>query len=688
MVLYSTRNLFVFKNMRQLFTLLLTFFSLFHSLQAEEKTFHYYCTVADEVHYPLLLNLIGSIHKADFDHLDEIAVFDIGLTAEQRAKINQIEKTKVYDVEMIHPDLCTYFVTHPSGKRVRGWYAWKAVVMKQALDMYPYMLYIDAGSLVLSSPDNLFKHIQQNGYFLMHIAPHNIADRITQSVLNKIIAPLPSDEQLRILSPNCYMVVSGVQGVSRDIYQSYLEPIYRCSFDLSNYMDDGSAKLGFGQGRHDQVLFSIYANLLNLKIEPQSCAQLLVDGVYMPFHYQYDRPDVSQEICILSCRWDGTLSADKQNYIRWKTKKLRFFNLDLHIAVIGDVKNIFESLGHEVVDWSLSGHSWVFGKPRETVDIVNENTWLDMNQWMCDAFYERYKDFLQTFDGFIVTYPPAFSLLYEKLNKPIIIVNAIRYEHPFILTPDRCNWLNEYLKNGVKNKKIFIVSNNKGDQQYLKHYTGIESEHIPSLCLYTNAKYTGKKDGYLFRCPFIDVLGRAFSNKELIQNKQVPIPHQWQELYDFKGIVHFPFQTGSMSISEQYSANVPLFFPTKRFLSTLRAIYPKNILDQLTFYTHFKVEPPNIPGDLNNINDPEVLKFWIDAADYYDEENMPYIQYFDSFDQLEELLQTVDGQAISHKMSEYNKLRKERAIEKWKIVLKQVQDFDEAYSQKSNGTNL
>ena len=118
-------------------------------------------------------------------------------------------------------------------------------------------------------------------------------------------------------------------------------------------------------------------------------------------------------------------------------KKLRFFNLDLHISVIADVRYIFEQQGHEVVDWSISGHTWVFGRERTVVDIVNQDTWANLSPEMCNQFYDRYKDFLNQFDGFIVTHSPAFALLYEKCNKPIIIVNSTRYEQPFTQSPEK-----------------------------------------------------------------------------------------------------------------------------------------------------------------------------------------------------------------------------------------------------------
>ena len=253
---------------------------------------------------------------------------------------------------------------------------------------------------------------------------------------------------------------------------------------------------------------------------------------------------------------------------------LKFFNLDLHISVIADVKHIFENhFDHEVENWSISGHSWVFGKEPAQVDIVNQDTWTSLNQEMCDQFYERYKDYLNQFDGFIVTHNAAFALLYEKFDKPIIFVNSTRYESPFTLNPVMWARLNRFLIDGVKRNKIFIVSNNKGDQGYLKYYTGLDSVHIPSLCLYTGAKYTGQRKGFIFHSlPGSGQLERMkweCLEPDLIVNHQLPHGYRWQELYDFQGVIHMPYNVSTMSLFEQYSANVPLFFPHRNLLYTI-----------------------------------------------------------------------------------------------------------------------
>ena len=359
-----------------------------------------------------------------------------------------------------------------------------------------------------------------------------------------------------------------------------------------------------------------------------------------------------------------------------KSVKIRFFSMDLHIAVIEDLRNLFDELGgYEVHNWNLSGHGWVLGKKQDNVEIVNSKTWHNLDQEMVDKFYDKYKDYLNQFDAFIVTHNASFALLYEKFNKPIIIVNSTRYENPFTNDPIKWKWLDDYLKKGVAEGRIFIVSNNKGDQNYLEYFTGLKSEHIPSMCLYTQAKYRGIKDGFILNAHNKqEVLANISpTNASLIQNEKLEKKYKWQDLYDFKGIVHFPYQISTMSIFEQYSANVPLFFPTKEFLLNLHGMYPKHILSELSFYQVSNLPSSDMLGNPNNTNDSKVLQEWAAAADFYDVKNMPYIQYFDSFKHLENLLKSVNLQEISSNMEQYNIKRKADAVERWKRLLQDVE---------------
>jgi hypothetical protein len=91
---------------------------------------------------------------------------------------------------------------------------------------------------------------------------------------------------------------------------------------------------------------------------------------------------------------------------------MKLFNLDCHISVIADLKNIFTDLGHEVVSWSISGHNFIFDREPSKVDVINQQSWWNLDDKMADDFYERYKDELSEFDAFICTYPLTFAKLY------------------------------------------------------------------------------------------------------------------------------------------------------------------------------------------------------------------------------------------------------------------------------------
>jgi len=359
---------------------------------------------------------------------------------------------------------------------------------------------------------------------------------------------------------------------------------------------------------------------------------------------------------------------------------MNFFNLDLHISVIADIKKIFNDLGHQVDNWSISGHSHIMGSPPDQVDIINQHTWRNINEDLADQFYHRYKDTLEKYDGFIVTHTPCFSMLYKKLNKPIITVASTRYEDPF--SNDMIKWakFNRYLQKQIDHRMIIPVANNKYDEKYTELYTGRKWQHIPSYCEYTGAEYTGKHDKYLYSSKFKINLKNNVNlvDKDIILKRG----YKWQDLADYKGIVHIPYNVSTMSIFEQYASNIPLFFPSFEFMSSLRSEYfASGVLSELSWNQIHNYSSNSVlfswrwsgSKDPNNYLNHSAIMEWVNLSDFYDEENMPFIQYFDSFEHLDELLKTTDTQEISALMKEHNVKRKKLIYDKWKEVLTKIE---------------
>lgn len=286
----------------------------------------YYCTAADKDYYKILLNLIGSIHTHNFDKLGGIAVFDIGLTEDQIKMLNAIEKVTVNKIEMVHPDLLKYFKTTHAGRFTPGWYAWKFVVLKQALELFPYVLWVDAGTTALKPLDDLFNYIDQTGYFLCNmgdkvdnVLTHDIRWGATQYVKHAFNLNAPEKAYVLDQEP----LESGIIGVSRKALEYMVMPLYEYSKNLRLFEDDGTCPKGFGFGRHDQTVLSIFAYLHGLTIYEQDHRQknpmyLNVDTQNKEFFITWDGTYVNEKTCLYHSRGDLSNYDRHYNAIRWK----------------------------------------------------------------------------------------------------------------------------------------------------------------------------------------------------------------------------------------------------------------------------------------------------------------------------------------------------------------------------------
>ena len=296
--------------------------------------------------------------------------------------------------------------------------------------------------------------------------------------------------------------------------------------------------------------------------------------------------------------------------------------MDVHISVIEDFKTANPDI--EVVDWCMSGHHWVMNKQLVVPKHINAQTWRNINMDMIRKFQSEYDTFLSSFDGFIVGYSSVFAMIYEKYNKPILMLNAVRYDVPFCWTHDIAV-LQEYntcLQRLSRNGKLIAVSNNKADKLYLERATGIISTCIPSLCLYTNVTYSPTLS------TFLCYHGSTPDHPLVMQKHKLQHPHQWSDLTKFRGIISIPYEISLMSLFEQFTAGIPLFFPSKTFLASL------NTVTSLSLYWNGRV-----PKYFRQLCD---VKSWIELADMYDTFQSPNTYYFDSYEHLFQLLQTFE----------------------------------------------
>lgn len=333
-----------------------------------------FCTASDNKYFDNLLNLIGSIHKTNFDNLNEISVFNLGLTQDQIETLETIEKVKLYDVELTHPDILKPFKTTTWGKYVPGWYAWKPVIIKQSLDMFDNVLWIDAGNVVLKPIDHLFKHIQQNGYFLTTIGNSEFKNKqykistqwqTTKYLINKF--DLNASTKKWILSQE--PINATLIGVSKKYINDFIMPLYDLSKDLINYQDDGTTPEGFGTARHDQSLLTILGYLNGLKISRLDYTQnspiyLDIDKNQVPYYQTYDPNYVSDKTEIYCSRFDSRYNNAFQSFIQYKSKAkadLVIFSYDRPMqlfALLESTEKYIKNLGSVQIIYRTSNNDF------------------------------------------------------------------------------------------------------------------------------------------------------------------------------------------------------------------------------------------------------------------------------------------------------------------------------------------
>jgi hypothetical protein len=325
---------------------------------------------------------------------------------------------------------------------------------------------------------------------------------------------------------------------------------------------------------------------------------------------------------------------------------MKLFCMDLHISVIADLKSL--DLSVDIEDWTFSGHAFLMGRKRDNINHINANTWEHLSPEMIAAFHAEYDGFLSSFDGFVVAHASCFAQVFEKYGKPVILINSCRIDLPYCFSRDlerRAQHL-ACLQRLDKAGLLFPVSNNKADQLYTFRATGIKTQHIPSLCLYTKMSYAPS------RPTFLCYTGSCPPDRRIVQKKELGT-FAWRTIGEFKGVIHFPYEISTMSLFEQFTAGCPMFFPSKEYLRSMP-------LSSISIYWGDAL--PSEYGDLSNIDT------WIDLADFYDTFVSPNTYYFDSFDHLLSLLDSFVYVNDKAQRASYCEVVKA----KWRSIIKDV----------------
>lgn len=365
---------------------------------------------------------------------------------------------------------------------------------------------------------------------------------------------------------------------------------------------------------------------------------------------------------------------------------------------IQDLKSILEPMGVKFFDKTLSYSCGLTKTCNTHLRVLKRKHGMKFPEAIASQFYDFYKDQIEMnlVDAFVCFHPVSMCELYMRFNRSMIIISSTRYElarH----NPDDWNRLNENLKLIAKDPKNVIGANNLYDAQYIRYFTGIDVQVLPSFCNYTNVNYNPKRKEFILASTHLksfDLFFRKSLQASIKQHgnhelKVVPLrllyrKYKFSDLAKHPAIVHVPYQVSIMSLFEQYRMNIPLFFPSLDLLTKWH--YEYGVVNERTWLqTLTETRPtgsaikgvfPNIP-DPNNDMDISAIRYWLNFADFY---QWPHITYYDSTDDLVKKLTTTDFQAISKKMQEYNQKLRDNLSQQWRTILKNIKQSSRKFN--------
>jgi hypothetical protein len=110
--------------------------------------------------------------------------------------------------------------------------------------------------------------------------------------------------------------------------------------------------------------------------------------------------------------------------------------------------------------------------------------------------------------------------------------------------------------------------------------------------------------------------------------------YNWRQYLDVKEILYIPYNISTMSLFEFATAGIPVVVPSKDFLKQLSLNY-SGILSELSYFQvgGFSVDRLT-KDDPNNYLSEEFQDWWLNRADFYNEELMPNIRVINDFSEL------------------------------------------------------
>lgn len=331
--------------------------------------------------------------------------------------------------------------------------------------------------------------------------------------------------------------------------------------------------------------------------------------------------------------------------------QLKVLHLTFHNGCKNDFQEVANELNLDLTTWyvqDLPANFWM-GRPWN-------NSMYNINHEQADTLWLRHKDFFNSFDVILTsdTAPLSRIFLQNGWQKPLIIWVCNRFDYFDYPSydgsfPDKDYY--QMITDATTKKNVFFASYTPFERVY-GNYRGVDwgdrvikplgkmEQDVPS---FTGVAVPDKKNTLLL-FPRLEQQRVAIALNEC-KKRGIKV---WTGAYNgpedikqFKGVLFFPYAYSNLALFENLQRGVVHFVPTIRFLKELNFIRK---------------------GMQNSLH-------W---SEWYFEEYRPYIQYFDSWQELAQKVKNVNFAESSRKIKQFGKEHRNQMLLKWKQLFNQL----------------
>lgn len=329
-------------------------------------------------------------------------------------------------------------------------------------------------------------------------------------------------------------------------------------------------------------------------------------------------------------------------------------HLTFHRGCAKEFEAVGRSLGIEVVTWFIPD------LPPFFFDGISQgNVLYNMGHERAERVWLLHKDFFEQFDGIVTsdTAPLARIFLQNDFKKPLMIWICNRFDYSDQASldcsfpdPEFYRLFNEaYLRENVA-----VVAYNAFEHHYARK-KGVETgslvitpccpEPLPKRDVSAIPESVVREDTF-FLPPY---LNETFYFSFSTHCERLGIPNYCgryqgpEDLRGFKGIIHLPYAWSNLAFFENLTAEVPYFLPSSLFL--------RSLLEQ-GGYWH---------------TNPDCLleEGRFDLSEWYQSGREEIITYFDSWEDLQQKINSADYPRLRKKIRAYGKKYRAEMLAKW-----------------------